>query len=121
MGREGRSSSQDPSAKDLTALPDWEGRRRFAFAFRYVMQERGIDAAELARRMEKSPNTIARWNRGETLPNVIDIGVMSEILAVDPVLFVNPPPVPEYPLEDYLTDEGKANLARARREGRYLL
>jgi ribosome-binding protein aMBF1 (putative translation factor) len=75
----------------------------FAYALRTALDINELTGAQLARALGRSPNTIARWLRGETLPSVLDVKPLSDVLNVeDQRLFTEPPDIPNYPVARYL-------------------
>lgn len=84
-----------------------------------------MDAAKLtppklAAKMGVAPKTVNRWINGEAVPSALSIRPLADALGVSPMLFVDPPAVPEYPLAEYLvrstTAEGvEEGIQRARR------
>jgi transcriptional regulator with XRE-family HTH domain len=79
-----------------------EKRARFAYALRAAMDYRELSIPELATLVERATETIYRWRTARTLPSVLDIMPLADALDVDPSLFLDPPPIPDYPLEHYL-------------------
>lgn len=96
---------------------------RLAYAIREAMRAADLTPPKLAARLDVDPKTVNRWINGETVPNALTVRPLADALGVSPMLFVDPPPVPEYPLAEYLvrqtiqegTEEG---LRRARSSGR---
>lgn len=80
---------------------DAERRERLAYAIDAAMRKRSMSAPQLAKRIGKSADTIRRWREGQTLPDIFDVADLSVALELSPAYFVTPPPVPEYPIEDY--------------------
>lgn len=73
----------------------------------------------LAPQVSVSTKTVTRWMNGEAVPDALQLRPLADALGVSPMLFVDPPPVPEYPLAEYLvrstTQEGvEEGLQRAR-------
>lgn len=54
---------------------------------------------------KRSKETISRWARGDTVPSALDIAPLARALGVKPILFVDPPELPSYPLSDYLVEK----------------
>lgn len=79
-------------------------RRRLAFALQSAMSERGLRAADLAKKIDKSPNTVGRWMKGETVMSMLDVKPVSDALGVVYKFLADPPPVPVYPIKDYLIE-----------------
>lgn len=69
------------------------------------MRRQRLTPPKLARVIGKNAETVRRWRDGETVPNVLEIAPLAEALGVDPIYLVNPPPVPDYPLDEYLVRE----------------
>lgn len=83
------------------------------------MEAAGLTPPKLAARLDVAPKTVNRWVNGEAVPSALSIRPLADALGVSPMLFVDPPPVPEYPLAEYLvrqaTQEGQEEgLRRAR-------
>lgn len=104
MESENRLGLLDSTSREFMALSEVEKKERIAFAIRKTIEFREIRVSRLAKLIGRSPNTIHRWSNGETLPNAIDIGILSAALMVDPVLFIYPPPPPRNPIDDYLIE-----------------
>ena len=96
----------EQSTAEFQALPKIENRARMAFALTLVTETRGVSMTAISRALGVSPNTTARWFRGETLPDAIQLGALSAFLDVDPALLIFPPPVPENPIGRYLKANG---------------
>lgn len=102
---------------------DAELRRRFAYALRAAMAQKGWKAPELAKKIGRDASTVSRWTKEETVPDIFVLRALSDALGVRPEFLFDPPPVPEYPLSEYLVreatdaavDEG-ARRARRRRD-----
>lgn len=95
---------------------DAEMRRRFAYALRAAMAAKGWKSPDLARAIGRDASTVGRWVDEKTLPNILVTKDLARALGVRPDLLFDPPPVPEYPLDDYLIPEQDvrraADLAR---------
>lgn len=92
---------------------------RLAYAIREAMRAADLTPPKLAARLDVDPKTVNRWINGETVPNALTVRPLADALGVSPMLFVDPPPVPEYPLAEYLvrqaTSEGvEEGIQRAR-------
>lgn len=102
---------------------DAEMRRRLGFAITAAMTAKGWKAPDLARAIKRDASTVDRWANGETAPNVFMVKTIAEALGVKPELIYDPPPVPDYPLSEYLvrqeTEQAVSEGAsRARRQRR---
>lgn len=99
---------------------EMERRQRLAFAIGEAMRQQKLTPPAVAQAIGRSPETIRRWMNAENVPSALDVGPLAAALGVDPSYLVDPPPVPEYPLDEYLvtrtTEEGvQRGLARSRR------
>jgi transcriptional regulator with XRE-family HTH domain len=101
MSETDSTGRNDGSQTGQAGLSQEERRKRFTYALDVIMDFRRMNGADLARALHRSPNTIARWKKGLTRPNVDDISSLCEVLGVIPELFVSPPSVPSYPIEEY--------------------
>jgi transcriptional regulator with XRE-family HTH domain len=102
---------------------DAEMRRRFAYALRAAMTAKDWKVPDLARALGRDPGTVDRWANGKAVPNLFHVKAIAEALGVRPELLYDPPPVPAYPLSDYLVQHEAAEgvqegLERARRRRR---
>jgi transcriptional regulator with XRE-family HTH domain len=102
---------------------DAEMQRRLAYAIQAAMAVKGWKAPDLARALGRDPSTVNRWVNGESVPNLFMVKQIAEALDVRPELVYDPPPVPDYPLSEYLVRrEGALSVAegaaRARRPRR---
>ncbi len=92
--------------RSLTLVDDdAEMRRRFAYALRAAMAQKGWKAPDLARSIRRDASTVGRWEKGETVPNIFTLKTLSEALGVRPDFLYDPPAVPDYPLSEYLVRE----------------
>ena len=102
---------------------DAEMRRRFAYALRAAMAAKDWKVPDLARALGRDPGTVDRWANGRAVPNLFHVKAIAEALGVRPELLYDPPPVPDYPLSEYLVQQEAAvgvseGLQRARRQRR---
>ena len=102
---------------------DAEMQRRLAYAIRAAMAEKSWKPPDLARALKRDPSTVNRWVNGESVPNMLMTKALAEALGVRPELLFDPPPVPDYPLTEYLVRrEGVAGveqgIERSRRRRR---
>ena len=99
-------------------MTDAERKSRLAFAIRTAMGKRTAQDVAEAMDPKRSKETVARWARGETVPSALDVGPLARALGVRVELFVDPPAVPTYPLEDYLLDAAASGVEEGLRRGR---
>ena len=94
-------------------------KERLGFAIRAAMRAAGLTQEELATTLGKSTTTVGRWVRGDTVPNALEVGPLASALQVSPLLFIDPPDVPDYPINEYrvrqATEEGQARAIRGAR------
>lgn len=80
---------------------------------------------DLARALGRDPGTVDRWANGKSVPNLFMVKAIADALDVKPEFIYNPPPVPDYPLSEYLVqreaaiavEEGTARARRRRASG----
>jgi transcriptional regulator with XRE-family HTH domain len=103
---------------------DAEMRRRLAYALNAAMLAKGWKSPDLAKAIGRDASTVSRWANGDSVPNLLMTKALAEALEVRPEFLFDPPPVPDYPLSEYLIrqatesglDEG-IRRARRRRAG----
>jgi transcriptional regulator with XRE-family HTH domain len=85
-------------------VTDAEMKDRLAYAIRAAMaaHEPKLTPPELAKRVKRDPSTVLRWVDGESVPNLLMTLALANALGVKPELLYDPPPVPPYPLADYV-------------------
>jgi transcriptional regulator with XRE-family HTH domain len=104
---------------------DTEMQRRLAYAIRAAMTAKSWKAPDLARAINRDPSTVTRWVNGDSVPNLLMVKVLAVALDVRPEFLFDPPPVPDYPLSEYLVHEaghsavaeGEARARRRRASG----
>lgn len=104
---------------------DAEMRRRLAYAIRAAMAAKDWKVPDLARALGRDPGTVDRWANGRSVPNLFMVKTLAGALGVKPEFLYDPPPVPDYPLSEYLvrqaTEQGIAHAVaedhRRRRRG----
>lgn len=89
----------------IVAMDEGERKRRFAFALDAAMAVREINDDELARLVNRSMTTVGRWRRADTSPNRLDAEALGEALGVSADYFLSPPPLPTYPVDEYLVGQ----------------
>lgn len=98
---------------------DAEMQRRLAYAIRAALAAKGWKPPDLARELNRDPSTINRWVNGESVPNLFMVKALATALGVKPELLYDPPPVPDYPLSEYLVREAaSAGVEQGLRQGR---
>lgn len=60
-----------------------------------------MTAAHVAQRLSVSKRTVERWTTGEAVPDALTILPLARLLAVDPMLLLDPPDPPVYPIALY--------------------
>lgn len=95
-------------------------RRRFAYALRAALGRKGWKAPDLAKAIHRDASTVDRWVNEKSVPSILVTKELAEALDVRPDLLFDPPPVPDYPLSEYLIREAVAEgvetgVERARR------
>lgn len=98
---------------------DAELQRRLAYAIRAAMTAKGWKPPDLARELRRDPSTVNRWVNGESVPNLLMTKALAAALEVKPEFLFDPPPVPDYPLSEYLIREaGVAAVAEGTQRAR---
>lgn len=69
-------------------------KTRLAHAIRTAREEAGLTRPELAARVGVSRNAVLAWDKGRSVPSLLNLGPLCEALGVDPSLFAFPPAVP---------------------------
>lgn len=77
-------------------------QKRLARAIREAMDSANLTPPKLAALLGVAPKTVNRWINEEAVPSALSIRPLANALGVSPMLFVDPPPVPAYPLSEYL-------------------
>jgi transcriptional regulator with XRE-family HTH domain len=112
---------RDRSTLTLTGVDaDREIQRRFAYALRAAMAEKGWSSPELARQIGRDPSTVSRWVNGDSVPSLLVLKALADALEVRPDFLFDPPEVPAYPIAEYLVrraadagvEEGARRAAR---------
>lgn len=103
---------------------DADMRRRFAYALNAAMLVKAWKAPDLAKAIHRDASTVTRWAKGESVPSLFLVKPIAAALEVRPELLFDPPPVPEYPLSEYLVRQATEDAvtegavrARRRRAG----
>ena len=91
---------------------------RLAYAIRAALAAKGWKPPDLARAIGRDASTTARWADGASVPNLLMLKPIAAALGVKPEFLYDPPPVPVYPLSEFLvrqaTEEGVAEGAAPR-------
>lgn len=95
-----------PSLYLVTSDKDRE--KRLARAIQEAMDAAKLTPPKLAVKLGVVPKTVNRWVNGEAVPSALSIRPLADALGVSPMLFVDPPPVPDYPISEYLVRSATA-------------
>ena len=87
---------------EATLLPEAERRRLIASIIKRGLERASMSSADLADRIGRSRGTVSEWARGVSTPSLVDLGPICLNLGLDPRAFVELPPMPHDPLEDFL-------------------
>lgn len=85
-----------------------------AAAIRAAMDAVEMRPETLAEIVGTSKRTVQRWRSGEGAPDVLQLRPMADALGVEPSLFIDPPELPQYPLDAYRLPPEEVVLAAAR-------
>lgn len=88
--------------KESSILTETEHRQRLAYALNTAVSYRGESFKHIAKELKVSPNTVTRWGRGTSSPDAYNVYRLSQMLGFKPDFFIEPLPVPQYPIEEYL-------------------
>jgi transcriptional regulator with XRE-family HTH domain len=59
---------------------------------------------DLARIVGVSRNATLAWEKGQSVPSLLNLGALCDALQVSADLFAHPPPIPESPVTAYLLE-----------------
>jgi transcriptional regulator with XRE-family HTH domain len=105
-----------PRARTLRiVLDDVERRARLAYAISEAMRRRRLTAPKVGAKIGRSAETVRRWADGRNVPSVLDVGPLADALGVSVDYLVNPLPVPEYAIDDYLIEDDEPTVEDADR------
>lgn len=93
-------------------------KERLSYAIREGMRRKGLSAPELANLIGRAPVTVGRWVRGETTPSILDVAPLAEALGVRADFLIDPPAIPEYPIEKYLLEAVQEGVQEGLRRAR---
>lgn len=99
----------------MLVMGEKERRDRFGYALDQALTRRDMSNRQLGTALGIDPRKIAKWRKGDGLPDYYQTQEIAEALRVSEDLFRNPPAVPKppaYPLEKYLLDAGAKGLAQ---------
>lgn len=66
----------------MTPMAEVELAKAVGDELAYWRRRRGMSRAELAEKVDRSPNTIGRWERGNTMPDVSETWKVADALGV---------------------------------------
>jgi transcriptional regulator with XRE-family HTH domain len=99
-------------------VTELERMQRFAFALQQAMTERKMSARQIALALKVDARHVRNWLRGQSLPDLYQADELVDVLQVRPELFRDPPPVPPYPINDYLLGAAETAVGNAVAKGR---
>lgn len=70
-------------------------KARLAYAIRAAREEAGLSRPELATAVGVNRGAVYTWEKGASVPSLLNLGPLCDALNVDPDLFAHPPPIPE--------------------------
>lgn len=113
--RDGCARCSGPSLRLVT--DDNERPRWLARAIREAVEATNVKPSDLGSLpgLGVSEKTVYRWMNGEAVPDALQLRPLADALGVSPMLFVDPPKPPVYPLAEYRTGKpmDPAELAAA--------
>lgn len=81
-----------------------------------LRREHGLSQAQLAEHLNLSPQAVSKWERGESLPDLITLDQLCSILEVDLNYFSGQPATGENPAEEEKITEKKAEETKEENE-----
>jgi len=86
-------------------LPFMQGdadlKARLAHAIYAARKDAGLTRPQLAERVGVNRGAVYTWEKGRSVPSLLNLGPLCDALGVDPSLFAYPPPIPESPVARY--------------------
>lgn len=90
---------------------DADLKERLAYAIRQARKDAGLTRPELAKRVGVGRGAVNTWEKGTSVPSILNLGALADALGVDADLFAHPPPVPESSVARWRLDKGKGRTA----------
>lgn len=85
-------------------MTDIDRKSRIAYAIRMAREARRLTRPQLAERVGVGRGAVADWEKGETLPSLLNLGPLCDALGVSADLFAHPPEIPVNPINEYLME-----------------
>lgn len=87
---------------------DAELKARLARAIQDAREQAGLSRPELARLVGVQRGAVNAWEKGTSVPSLLNLGALCDALQVTADLFAHPPAIPTSPVARYrLQPEGK--------------
>lgn len=83
---------------------DSELKARLAYAIREAREQAGLSRPELAERVGVNRGAVYTWEKGMSVPSLLNLGPLCDALGVDPDLFAHPPAIPDSPVRRYMLE-----------------
>jgi DNA-binding XRE family transcriptional regulator len=80
---------------------DADLKARLAYAIREAREQAGLSRPELAARVGVNRGAVYTWEKGTSVPSLLNLGPLCDALGVDPDLFAHPPAIPDSPVRRY--------------------
>lgn len=74
---------------------DADLKARLAYAIRAAREDAGLSRPELAAAVGVNRGAVYTWEKGSSVPSLLNLGPLCDALGVDPDLFAHPPVIPE--------------------------
>jgi len=81
---------------------DADLKARLAYAIRAAREQAGLSRPELADLVGVNRGAVYTWEKGSSVPSMLNLGALADALGVSADLFAHPPAVPENPVALYL-------------------
>lgn len=103
----------DPSSRaDAYTLPfvprDAELKARLAYAIRRAREDAQLSRPALATLVGVGRGAVLAWEKGDSVPSLLNLGALCDALGVSADLFAHPPVIPESPVARYRLQERAA-------------
>jgi transcriptional regulator with XRE-family HTH domain len=80
---------------------DADLKARLAYAIRAAREEAGLTRPQLASLVGVGRGSVLAWEKGDSVPSLLNLGTLCEALGVSAELFAHPPAIPQSVVEPY--------------------
>ena len=90
---------------------DADIKARLAFAIRSAREQVGLSRPQLGAMVGVGRGAVLAWEKGDSVPSLLNLGALCDALQVDADLFAHPPEIPENPVARYRLERESKHLA----------